>query len=60
MTETKAVVTEYSGRGTGVSACYNVCRDMGGSFSISTSPGTGTTVRFALPSDDSATRTQAA
>lgn len=57
---TKAVVTEYSGRGTGVSACYNVCRDMGGTFSLSSTQGVGTTVRFSLPSDDSLAGSQAA
>lgn len=57
---TKSVVTEYSGRGTGVSACYNVCREMGGELELSTTKGLGTRVRFTLPSDDAATRSSVA
>jgi chemotaxis protein histidine kinase CheA len=57
---TKSVVTEYSGRGTGVSACYNVCSEMGGVLTLSTVKGQGTTFRFAVPTDDSVTQATAA
>lgn len=48
---TKAVVTEYSGRGTGISACFNVCRQMGGTVSLQSDRGRGTRVTFRIPND---------
>jgi signal transduction histidine kinase len=49
---TKAEVSEFSGRGTGVSACFSVCREMGGNLQLFTHSGQGTTFRFTIPNDD--------
>lgn len=49
---TKTTVNEFSGRGTGVSACHNACLDLGGSVSIRSERGRGTTFQFLIPSDD--------
>ncbi|MGC4069224.1 MAG: ATP-binding protein [Polyangiaceae bacterium] len=50
---TKAVVSEYSGRGTGISACHAVCTEMGGTLELRSTVGEGTRVTFSIPSDDS-------
>ncbi|MEO6599471.1 MAG: DAHL domain-containing protein [Polyangiaceae bacterium] len=50
---TKAEVSEFSGRGAGVSACYNACLELGGRMTIATKLGEGTCFRFTLPSDPS-------
>lgn len=50
---TKSEATIYSGRGAGLSACYWACKEMGGTLTVSSSPGRGTTFRFSIPSDDS-------
>ncbi len=39
-------VTDVSGRGAGVSACGAVCRELGGTVSLQTTPGEGTSFRF--------------
>jgi HPt (histidine-containing phosphotransfer) domain-containing protein len=49
---TKGVVTEYSGRGTGISACHAVCVEMGGTLELESTFGEGTRVKFSIPSDD--------
>jgi len=49
---TKAAATEISGRGTGVSACYEACVAMGGRVEVESRRGAGTTFRFVIPSDD--------
>jgi HPt (histidine-containing phosphotransfer) domain-containing protein len=51
---TKAVVTEYSGRGSGVSACYTACRELGGSLSVVSKAGVGATFRFSIPAQEPA------
>jgi two-component system chemotaxis sensor kinase CheA len=50
---TKTEVTELSGRGSGLSACYCACRDLGGTLTVSSGRGKGTTFRLSIPSDDS-------
>ena len=50
---TKSEATIYSGRGAGLSACYWACKEMGGTLTVSSSPGRGTTFRFSIPSDES-------
>jgi len=50
---TRAEVTEFSGRGSGLAACADACRALGGSMSISSARGTGTIFRFVVPDDDS-------
>ncbi len=50
---TKEEVTEYSGRGAGVSACYTACAELGGRTELHTTAGSGTTIRFVIPNDDS-------
>jgi len=59
---TKDTVSEFSGRGAGVSACYNACLLLGGSVTVQSTQGAGTTFRFTIPSDDapSASLTSAA
>jgi two-component system chemotaxis sensor kinase CheA len=54
---TKAVVTEYSGRGSGISACYTACREMGGSLSVTSRAGAGATFRFSIPAHETAANT---
>jgi HPt (histidine-containing phosphotransfer) domain-containing protein/PAS domain-containing protein len=49
---TKEEVTDYSGRGAGVSACFEACAELGGRTELSTQLGLGTTFRFIVPSDD--------
>jgi HPt (histidine-containing phosphotransfer) domain-containing protein len=49
---TKATVTEFSGRGAGVSACYRECVELGGRVEVESKPGLGTTFRFIVPGDD--------
>jgi HPt (histidine-containing phosphotransfer) domain-containing protein len=49
---TKESVTELSGRGAGVSACYNACLLLGGTVAVQSTQGAGTTFRFTIPSDD--------
>jgi HPt (histidine-containing phosphotransfer) domain-containing protein len=46
---TRSEVSEFSGRGAGVSACYNACLALGGRMSITTARGDGTTFRFSIP-----------
>jgi HPt (histidine-containing phosphotransfer) domain-containing protein/PAS domain-containing protein len=48
---TKASTTEFSGRGAGVSACYAACASLGGSVSVNSTPGRGTTFEFRIPAD---------
>lgn len=50
---TRVEVTEFSGRGAGLAACANACRELGGTVAISSVRGVGTTVRFVVPDDDS-------
>lgn len=50
---TKEEVTEYSGRGTGISAARNACLDLGGNVTVVSTRGEGTTFRFCIPADDS-------
>jgi two-component system chemotaxis sensor kinase CheA len=50
---TKSEATIYSGRGAGLSACYWACHEMGGTLTVSSVPGRGTTFRFSIPSDES-------
>lgn len=50
---TRAEVTEFSGRGAGLAACANACRELGGTMSISSVRGAGTTFSFVVPDDDS-------
>jgi chemotaxis protein histidine kinase CheA len=50
---TRAEVTEFSGRGTGLAACASACRELGGTMNISSVRGAGTTFRFVIPDDDS-------
>lgn len=49
---TKESVTEFSGRGTGLSASRNACLALGGSISVTTEPGRGTTFSFRIPDED--------
>jgi HPt (histidine-containing phosphotransfer) domain-containing protein/PAS domain-containing protein len=49
---TRAEASELSGRGAGVAACFCACRDLGGTMSIASVRGGGTTFRFAIPGDD--------
>lgn len=49
---TKEDVSEYSGRGAGVSACFAACAELGGHTELQTDAGIGTTFRFVIPSDD--------
>ena len=49
---TKTEATLYSGRGAGLSACYWACRELGGSVTISSAAGRGTTFRLLIPGDD--------
>ena len=49
---TRGEVTEFSGRGTGLAACANACHELGGTMSISSVRGAGTTFRFVIPDDD--------
>ena len=49
---TRAEASEISGRGAGVAACYSVCREMGGTMTLTSGRGVGTTFRFAFPGDD--------
>jgi two-component system chemotaxis sensor kinase CheA len=49
---TKTTVTEYSGRGAGLSACRFACLEMGGCVAVISKPGLGTTFRFTVPDDD--------
>jgi two-component system chemotaxis sensor kinase CheA len=49
---TRAEATELSGRGTGLAACHCACRELGGTMSISSVRGAGTTFRFSVPGDD--------
>jgi HPt (histidine-containing phosphotransfer) domain-containing protein len=49
---TKTEASEFSGRGTGVSASYSVCREMGGTLTLTTTRGKGTTFRFSIPNDE--------
>lgn len=48
----KDAATEVSGRGAGVSASYNATLDLGGTVTLQTSKGAGTTFRFTIPADD--------
>jgi two-component system chemotaxis sensor kinase CheA len=48
----KDAATEVSGRGAGVSASYNACVELGGTVTLQTSKGAGTTFRFTIPADD--------
>jgi HPt (histidine-containing phosphotransfer) domain-containing protein len=50
---TKTEVTELSGRGSGLAACYYACRELGGTMSVVSTRGVGTTFRLSIPSDDS-------
>jgi signal transduction histidine kinase len=49
---TKSCVTEYSGRGAGVNACYQACLALGGVVAITSKAGEGTTFQFRVSSDD--------
>jgi len=49
---TKSEATLYSGRGAGLSACQAACRALGGTIHITSTPGSGTTFRLTIPSDD--------
>ncbi len=49
---TRAEASEISGRGAGLAACHSACREMGGTMSVTTVHGVGTTFRFAIPGDD--------
>lgn len=51
---TKSGVSEVSGRGVGVGACYEACAELGGCVEIDSEKGAGTTFRFRIPSDDAA------
>lgn len=53
---TKDTATEYSGRGAGVSAAYEACRQMGGTANIVSDRGQGTVFRFLIPHDDTIPR----
>jgi HAMP domain-containing protein/HPt (histidine-containing phosphotransfer) domain-containing protein len=46
---TKEIVTNVSGRGVGMSAVRQTCRDLGGDVDIVSEPGKGTTVRCSFP-----------
>lgn len=46
---TAETVNETSGRGVGMSAVRAVCRELGGSISVTSETGQGTTFRFQLP-----------
>jgi HAMP domain-containing protein/HPt (histidine-containing phosphotransfer) domain-containing protein/two-component sensor histidine kinase len=46
---TKEVVTNVSGRGVGMSAVRQTCRDLGGEVDIESEPGKGTTIRCSFP-----------
>jgi HPt (histidine-containing phosphotransfer) domain-containing protein/PAS domain-containing protein len=46
---TKSQVTSLSGRGVGMAALRQACRDLGGTLEIDSSPGTGTRLTFRLP-----------
>ena len=50
---TKSEATIYSGRGAGLSACYWACHELGGTLTVSSAQGRGTTFRFSIPSDES-------
>jgi sensor histidine kinase regulating citrate/malate metabolism len=51
---TRDEVTTLSGRGVGLSATKKACEDLGGSFSVHTEPGRGTTFEFSFPLGDTA------
>jgi two-component system chemotaxis sensor kinase CheA len=46
---TKDSVTEYSGRGVGLGAVREACRDLGGTLDLVSTRGEGTTWRFRIP-----------
>ncbi len=50
---TKSEATIYSGRGAGLSACDWACHELGGTLTVSSVSGRGTTFRFSIPSDES-------
>jgi two-component system, chemotaxis family, sensor kinase CheA len=47
-------VTEYSGRGLGLSAVYAACRERGGSVEVQSQRGAGTSFSFRFPLDEMA------
>jgi two-component system chemotaxis sensor kinase CheA len=49
---TRTEATLYSGRGAGLSACYWACRELGGTMTVTSSLGRGTTLRLDIPGDD--------
>ena len=53
---TKSDVTEFSGRGVGLAACREACRERGGDVEVMSRPGLGTTFRFRLPQRDESRR----
>lgn len=53
---TKSDVTEFSGRGVGLAACREACRERGGDVEVVSRQGLGTTFRFRLPQRDESRR----
>lgn len=53
---TKSDVTEFSGRGVGLAACRETCRERGGDVEVVSRPGQGTIFRFRLPQKDESRR----
>lgn len=45
----KTTLSEFSGRGAGLSACYETCTKLGGTIHVMSKPGEGTTFRVSIP-----------
>lgn len=56
---TRSEVTDVSGRGVGLGAAAHACRALGGTLSIESTPGHGTTMRFRFPTQSTMCTTSA-